>query len=130
MGTVMISIRKKPSREEDKVQRFGRSYLAEVGGGSGRYVREKMEKARPKLQGRIRHGEVHGSGGYNRSRDCGGILLDILNLHGSHSLAKVQQAAAPPWYGSDWAQLGILCCPGYSCSKIDLTSSCFLLLLI
>lgn len=46
MGTVMRSITEKPSREEAKIQRFGGSYLDEVGGGSGRGVREKMKKAR------------------------------------------------------------------------------------
>ena len=35
-GTVMVSIREKPSGEEAKVHRFGGSYLAEVGEGSGR----------------------------------------------------------------------------------------------
>jgi len=57
MGTVMRSITEKPSREEAKIQRFGGSYLDEVGGGSGRGVREKMKKARSGSQGRVRHGD-------------------------------------------------------------------------
>lgn len=46
MGIIMRSIREKPSREKAKIQRFAGSYLAEVGGGSGRGVRGKNEKSK------------------------------------------------------------------------------------